>query len=163
MQRMLQRRMKCPLSKTAVIGAKKSWRWGVTSIRDWKQGNRNEFINESLNGSLDAIVDSQSVVLGIDVWGVVEISCNNTVKKRLDAATRRWETELSHISTWRRSSYSRNSLQPFITSLIHLHMCLQNVFACNQNILQRPFDRLFSLHHWIVRVLDSLNRLVHKA
>lgn len=57
-------------------------------MRAEKGRNADEAVDEGLDGALDAFVDGERVVLGIDVAAVVEIADDHAVDRSLDAATR---------------------------------------------------------------------------
>ena len=59
-------------------------------MRVRKRGNADETVDEGLDGALNAFVDGDRVVLGIDVAVVVEIADDHAVERSLDTATR-WD------------------------------------------------------------------------
>lgn len=63
-------------------------------VRVGKQRYANEAVDEGFDGALDAFIDGQRVVLGIDVAVVVEIADDNAVEKGFNAATRKCEKKI---------------------------------------------------------------------
>ena len=160
-------------------------------VRVGKQRYANEAVDEGFDGALDALIDGQRVVLGIDVAVVVEIADDNAVEKGFNAATRKCEKKdligaksvkeqwfihsiiqsfnhlriLSFIQSFIHFIHSFHSFNLSFISFTcdcHLHVCSQHIFTRNQYILQRPFHRSFAFHQRILRILNTCDRLVDK-
>lgn len=90
--------------------------------------NRDELLDEPLDGDLDAAVDGERVVLHVDVLLVVQLARHAAVLEGLDAAA------TPHVS-----------LQPS-------HVRLEHVLAGDQNALQRVLHRRLALLQRVLRL-----------